>query len=66
MSKNPKKYVYWICDKQNCRQENCREIDYNRIIIEDHCTFCGKYIQEPIVLLVAQDNPNKKKEENEN
>lgn len=54
-------FVYWICDKRNCHQENHRQIGAGEIVIEDDCYYCGAYIREPITYTIEIDPGKDKK-----
>ena len=54
--KSEKIFVMWICDKNNCLADNCREIGFDEIIVEDECSTCGRYIQEPIVKKITDSD----------
>lgn len=40
------KTIMWLCDGEKCGRSNIRHTD--KIINDDHCDHCGKYVHEPV------------------
>lgn len=47
------KRVLWICEQENCRHVNAREVSFKDYLNDDTCEHCGKRVHEPNVTLVV-------------